>query len=193
MENFTLTTRFILSANYSSKIIDPIQSRCALFRYKPLKEEDVFSLIDYIIEKEQITVTEEAKKAIVEVSNGDCRRIENILQSSAAISNNVDAESIYSIASVAKPKEVKEFLTLAINNNFIESRNMLLKVMLNYGLSGLDLIKQIQREIWNLDIDDKTKTSLVAYCGEVEFRLVEGSDDFVQLEALLSKFVLAKD
>ena len=64
--------------------------------------------------------------------------------------------------------------------------------MLNYGLSGLDIIKQIQKEIWNLDIDDRAKVNLIDKCGEIEFRMTEGSDEFLQLEALLSQVVLAK-
>ena len=63
--------------------------------------------------------------------------------------------------------------------------------MLNYGLSGLDIIKQIQREIWELDIDGKKKVELIDKCGEIEFRMTEGSDEFVQLEALLSQVALA--
>lgn len=193
MENYTTTCRFVLSCNYSSKIIDPIQSRCAIFRFRPLQQEDVCDLIDFIQEKENVTLDDEAKQALVEVSNGDCRRIENVMQSCAVIDSNITAENIYSLASVAKPKEVKEFLELAVNNKFIEARASLLKVMLNYGLSGLDIIKQIQKEVWDLDLDSRTKTMLVDKCGEIEFRLVEGSDDYVQLEALLAQFTLAKD
>ena len=61
--------------------------------------------------------------------------------------------------------------------------------MLKHGLSGLDLVKQIQQEVWNLEIKDEDKLKLVEKCGEIEFRMVEGSDDFVQLTALLSSFV----
>ncbi len=193
MENYTLTCRFILSCNYSSKIIDPIQSRCAIFRFKPLPQEDINELIDYISEKEQLTVDAEAKKALVDVSEGDCRRVENVMQSCAAINPTITAENIYSLSSVARPKEVKEVLQLAIENNFIEAKKKLLKVMLNYGLSGLDVIKQIQKEVWELDIDSKQKIILIDKCGEIEFRLVEGSDDYVQLEALLAQFTLAKN
>ena len=192
MENYTSTCRFVLSCNYSSKIIDPIQSRCAVFRFRPLPEESVNELIDHVSQKENIDIDAEAKKALVEVSNGDCRRVENVMQSCFAISPKITAESIYSMASVAQPKEIKQVLDLAINNKFIDARNQLLKVMLHYGLSGLDIIKQIQKEVWNLDIDAKKKAMFVDKCGEIEFRLVEGSDEYVQLEALLAQFTLAK-
>ncbi|MCH8003398.1 MAG: replication factor C small subunit [Nanoarchaeota archaeon] len=190
MENYTQTTRFIISCNYSSKIIDPIQSRCAMFRFKPLDKKEIYSIIEKIEKDEKIKVDEKAKEALFNISEGDARKINNIMQSSAAISNNITDEIIYSMASVARPKEIDEVLKLALSNKFIDARNKLMDVMLNYGLSGLDIIKQIQQEILNLDIDNEKKMLLMEKCGEIEFRLTEGSDEFIQLEALLSQFVL---
>ena len=190
MENYTQTTRFILSANYSSKIIDPIQSRCAMFRFKPLGKKEIFAVIENIQKEENIKIDEKAKEALFIVSEGDARKINNILQSSAAISKDITEEIIYSMASVAKPKEIGEVLKLALANKFVDARNKLMDVMLNYGLSGMDIIKQIQQEIINLDIGNENKMLLIEKCGEIEFRLTEGSDEFIQLEALLSQFVL---
>ena len=190
MENYTQTCRFILSANYSSKIIDPIQSRCAMFRFKPLEKKEISTIIEKIEKEEKIKVNEKAKEALFNISEGDVRKVENILQSSAAISNNITEELIYSMASVAKPKEIDSVLKLALENKFIDARNKLMDVMLNYGLSGLDIIKQIQQEILNLNIDNEKKMLLMEKCGEIEFRMTEGSDEFIQLEALLSQFAL---
>ena len=82
---------------------------------------------------------------------------------------------------------------MAIESNFPKARDKLLSVMLHYGLSGLDVIRQIQREIINLKIDDKKKMFLIEKCGEIEFRMVEGADEFIQLEALLSQFAMMRD
>lgn len=191
MENYTQTTRFILSANYSSKIIDPIQSRCAVFRFKPLDKKEMFAIMDKIAKEEKIKIDEKAKESIYIISEGDCRKAENILQSSAAISNHITDELIFSLASMARPKEIKEVLELALKNKFIDARKKLLDVMLNHGLSGIDVIKQIQSEIINLDINDRDKMRLIDKCGEIEFRMTEGSDEYLQLEALLSQFALA--
>jgi replication factor C small subunit len=190
MENYTQTTRFILSANYSSKIIDPIQSRCAIFRFRPLPKEDIFKLIKNIVSSEGISIDKAAEDALYDISEGDCRRVENILQSAAAISKKVNEEIIYSLASVARPKEINTVLDLALKGKFIESRDKLLDVMLNYGLSGIDVIKQIQKEIYNLDIDGRKKLVLVDRCGEAEFRMSEGSDEYIQLEAFLANVAL---
>jgi len=191
MENYTGTCRFILSCNYSSKIIDPIQSRCAVFRFKPIDKKDLHLIIDRITKEEHLKIAEKAKEALIGIAEGDCRRLENVMQSCAAISKNITEDLVYSLASVAEPKEVKEILKLAIENKFVEARNKLLDTMLNYGLSGLDIIKQIQKQILGLDIENRTKMDLVEKCGEIEFRMTEGSDEYIQLEALLAQFTLA--
>jgi len=108
MENYTNTCRFILSCNYSSKIIDPIQSRCAVFRFKPIEREDLHLIVDRIAKEEGLKVSEKAKDALIDVSEGDCRRLENVMQSCTAISKDITDDLVYSLASVAEPKEVKE-------------------------------------------------------------------------------------
>lgn len=190
MENYTTTCRFILSNNYSSKIIDPIQSRCTLFRFRPLEKKDVLAIIENIEEKEKIKIDQKAKEALFEISEGDCRKLENILQSCAALDEKITEELVFSMASIAKPAEVKEILELAVKNKFIDARNKLLDIMLKYGLSGQDIIKQIQKQVLELNIDDRMKVQLIDKCGEIEFRMTEGSDEYLQLEALLANFTL---
>lgn len=192
METFSRTTRFVLSCNFSSKIIDPIQSRCAVFRFRPLEKKDIARIIEHIAKEEGLTVTEDAVEALFNVSGGDCRRLENVMQSCGATAKKVTEDLVYSISSYAKPKEVKEFLELALKEDFVKARNKMLDTMLQYGLSGLDIVKQIQAQIWELDIDSRRKVELVDRCGEAEFRMVEGSDEFIQLEALLANFMVKK-
>lgn len=189
MENYTSTTRFVLSANYVSKIIDPIQSRCTVFKFKPLDKKEMLDIIDNIAKEEGLKIDDKAKEALYSVSGGDCRKMENLLQSCAAVSGTIDEEAIYSIASAARPKEVKEFLELAMNCRFIEARAKMLDTMLKYGISGMDLVKQVNKEIWSLEIEPKLKAKLVDKCAEIEFRMTEGSDEFLQLEALLASFI----
>ena len=181
MEHYTHSTRFILSCNYISKVLDPIQSRCVVFKFKPLPKEDVLGIIDGIAQKEGITVTDEAKEALYTVSNGDCRRLENIMQSCAAVNATIDKDLVHSLAAVATPKEIGEIIGLALSGSFVSARKKLLDVMLTYGLSGIDVIKQVQKEVWHLDIPDRSKVKIVDKIGEIEFRMVEGSDEFLQL------------
>lgn len=191
MENYSATCRFILSCNYSSKIIDPIQSRCAIFRFKLLEKKDVDKVIQKISEQEKITITPEAIEMIYEGSGGDCRRCINILQSTSSVSPSISSDLVSTILSDAKPRDIRIVLDYAVSGDFQKSREKLLDIMLRDSISGQDVIKAIQKEIWNLQVEPEIKVKLTEKTGEAEFRIVEGSDPFIQLQALLASFVLA--
>ena len=191
MEMYSKTCRFILSCNYSSKIIEPIQSRCAVFRFMPLKPEDIKKRLRYIAEQEKKEITEDALNAIVYVSGGDMRKAINVLQMSAAISDKIDEDTVYKATGLAKREDVEGVVKEAIRGNFIDARNKLQKLLVEYGLSGEDIIKQIHRVIYELPVDDRLKVKLLDRTGEIEFRIVEGASERIQLDALLAYFTLA--
>lgn len=191
MENYTNTCRFILSCNYSSKIIEPIQSRCAMFRFKLLERKDIFKKLNSIAENENLSISEKALETLYESSEGDCRRAVNLLQSTASISPNITEELVNTIVSSAKPGDIKVVLKYAISGDFLKAKEKLIDVMLKESISGQDVIKAIQKEIWNLEIEPDIKVKITEKAGETEFRIIEGSDEFIQLEALLASFVLA--
>lgn len=191
MENYSATCRFILSCNYSSKIIDPIQSRCAIFRFKLLEKKDIEKVIKNIAEKEKLEVRPEAIEILYEGCEGDCRKCINILQSTAAISPIITSDLVTTIISSSKPRDIKVVLDYALSGDFVNAREKLLDIMLKDSISGQDVIKAIQKEIWNLPIEPTIKVKLTEKTGEAEFRIVEGSDPFIQLQSLLASFVLA--
>ncbi len=188
MENYASNTRFILSCNYSSKIISPIQSRCAVFRYKPLSKEVLIEIIKKVAKEEKLKISTNALDFIYTASEGDCRKAENILQAVSAISKEVDEKVIEGVVSFAEPSEINGVVKLALNGDFEQAKKKLSSVMIHYGLSGLDALIQIQKQILNLDIDELKKIQLIRACGEHEFRLVEGSNEFIQLNSLLAEF-----
>ncbi len=187
MEMYTATTRFILIANYPSKIIEPIQSRCAIFRFTPLKKEDVVARLKWICQQEHCQYDEEALETIYEISEGDMRRAINILQAACAL-GKVTVEAVYKVVGLAHPKEIRELIKLALDGNFTEARKRLRELMINYGLSGTDVIKQIHREIFGpeLKLPDELRVMIADYAGEIQYRLVEGADDEIQLNAFLA-------
>lgn len=191
MELYSASTRFILTANYPSKIIEPIQSRCAVFRFVALKREDVVQRLTYICTKEKVKFNEKALETIYEISEGDMRKAINILQAAAAI-GEVTEETVYKVVGLAHPKEVREMLMLALSGNFIEARKKLRDLMVTYGLSGVDIVKQIHREVFSgeIKIPDDLKLMISDYAGEIQFRLVEGADDEIQLNAFLARLAI---
>jgi replication factor C small subunit len=191
MEKYTATTRFVLSCNYSSKIIDPIQSRCAVFRFRPLTQDQVKKYVRKIAKEEGVEITADGVEALLFVAKGDLRRTVNTLQVAAALGGKVDEDSIYKTTSTARPDEVKKLLQTALDGDFMAARNVLDDLLIEYGLSGEDVIRQVHRSVFDLTIPDRLKVELVDKVGEAEFRLVEGANESIQIESLLAQFVLA--
>ena len=92
IEKYTRICRFILSVNYSSKIIEPIQSRCAVFRFKPIKAEDIKKYMRKIATKEKLEITSDGLETLIFISRGDLRKAINILQVGASIGKKITAE-----------------------------------------------------------------------------------------------------
>jgi len=190
MEKYTDTARFILSCNYSSKIILPIQSRTAVFRFMPLSENEIIGFLKHIAANEKLSVNEDAYKAIVYIAEGDMRKAINILQTASVLGGKINVDVIYSVTSRADPNAVNKMLTTAINGGFEAARKQLLALLYERGLAGEDLIKEIHNQIFNLNIPEIKKVGLLEKVGEYEFRLTEGSNARIQLEALLAQISL---
>jgi replication factor C small subunit len=191
MERFTETCRFILIANYSGKIIEPIQSRCAPFRftYLPRKEHDEYLM--RIVKAESVKIGKDGSDAIFDVCAGDLRRAVNSLQAAASLGKPITADTVYGVVGRASPADVQEMVKVAMGGDFIKAREKLREMILKYGVAGSDIIKQVHSEIFRLDIPEAWKVRLADAVGEVDFRLVEGADEEVQLSALLARLVEA--
>jgi replication factor C small subunit len=193
MERYTETCRFIMCANYSGKIIEPIQSRCAPFRFTHLPREEHDCYLNEIAKKEKVKLTSDGLDAIFEVCGGDLRKAINTLQSSASLNKPVDAKVVYSITGKASPADVQKMIKVAMEGNFLEARKQLREMIQKYGVAGSDIIRQIHTEIFRGEIPEQWKIKLADIVGEVDFRLVEGADEEVQLSALLARLVEAGD
>lgn len=189
MESYSRMCRFILSANYSSKIIAPIQSRCSVFRFKRIPKEKIKEYLTSILEKEKVDYTDEGLDLVLDAAEGDMRQAVNLLQSAAAL-GKITEKNVCSIAAVARPDDIRNMIQLALSKKFLDARNLLTKLMVNDGLSGEDILTQMNREIMNLDIEDDLKVRVIDLVGESNFTLVEGANERIQLEALLARIML---
>lgn len=190
MEKYSGICRFILSCNYSSKIIDPIQSRCAVFKFKPLTDQEIGDYLSAIVSKENVDIDDDALKGLVDIARGDMRRAVNSLQVAASLGKKIDLELIYQTAGLANPEVIGRIITTALDGNYMGARELLQSTMTEYGLSGQDIIKQIHSAIFGLEITDYEKVRLMDRTGECEFRIVEGSNERIQLECLLASMAL---
>ncbi|MGB9986899.1 replication factor C small subunit [Salarchaeum japonicum] len=190
MEQFSNNTRFILSCNYSSQIIDPIQSRCAVFRFSQLNDDAVAAQIRKIAEKEGIEYTEDGVDALVYAADGDMRRAINSLQAAAATGERVEEDVVYGITATARPEEIEEMVTAAITGDFVAARSVLDEMLTERGLAGGDIIDQLHRSVWEFDLEEEAAVRLMDRVGEADYRIAEGANEKVQLEALLASVAL---
>jgi replication factor C small subunit len=190
METYTKTSRFILSANFSSRLIEPIQSRCAVFRFRPLKPDAIRTFLARIAKGEKLKITEDGMEALIYVAQGDMRRAVNSLQVAATVDTTIDGDALYKAASTVRPEEIKRLIEKALSGDFLPARESLDRLLIEYGLSGEDIVRQIHRAIYDLNIDDESKVRIIDRIGETDFRLVEGSNERIQIEALLAHIVL---
>lgn len=186
MEMYSSTTRFILSCNYSTQIIPPIQSRTVVLRFHPLSNEDVKARLKYICEKEKISISDDSAEAIADIADGDMRRAINILQT-AASSGEISAKNIFEISGMTNPKDFQMILSKALAGQFDDARDSIDSLLMGRGMSGFDIVRGLHTAIRNERIQTRQKLQVIMALGEAEFRLVEGSSDRIQLDALLAK------
>ena len=193
MEKYTKNCRMILICNYSNKIIPPIQSRCVVFRFSSLSNTDIKKRVNYVAKQEKITLTPGGLNALVDVSRGDCRRAINYLQSCGTISKKIDNDIVFRVAGEVPPEKIKDILKAALERQLQLSIKLLNDLINDYGLSGQNIIKNIHREIYDLNVSEDLKIELTKLLAEFEYRLSQGGTEEIQLQALLSKIVMLQE
>ncbi|MEM4348772.1 MAG: hypothetical protein QXN37_04365, partial [Candidatus Anstonellaceae archaeon] len=179
-------------ANYSSKIIEPIQSRCSVFRFRPLAPQECKEMIERVAKEEGLKLEHGAIDALLYVSEGDMRKAINALQAASLHSKTITSEAVYKSSSRAEPQEIKEMMELALNRKFNEAKEKLRHVMINYGMSGEDVLLQMYRTVDSLQLSERQKVAIIDKIGEYNFRMVEGANEMLQIEALLAQLLLIK-
>jgi len=193
MEKYTRNCRMILICNYSNKIIPPIQSRCVVFRFSSLNNDDIKERVKFIANQEKINISLVGLNALVEVSKGDCRRAINYLQSCATVSKKIDQDIVFHVAGEVPPEKIREILQTALGGQLQFSLKLLNDTTREFGLSGINIIKNIYREIFDLHISEDLKIELSKLLAEFEYRLSQGGTEEIQLQALLANIVKLKE
>jgi replication factor C small subunit len=194
MERYYRTTRFAFATSHPSKLIPAIRSRCVNLCFRKISPESMGGLLKRIAEERGVEVTADGLKAIVQVAKGDARRAINILQaSSLGARSKVDAETITNIEQERKERVLKliEF-TLdrsTKGDSFVAARDIVDHLLLEVGLLGHEIIDQIHDALIWLDIPGRKKAKLLTLIGDADVKMLEGLNDRVHLEEMLSKFM----
>lgn len=193
MESYSQSCRMILICNYSSRIIPPIQSRCAIFKFSRLEEGGISQRLKFIAKKEKITLDSSGIDAILYLTEGDMRAAINLLQAASSTGEVISDKIVYAISGSASPETIKTMLTDAREQRHLESLQSLRKLIYNEGVSPVDLVKQIHKEIQTLNLSHSQQMSVLEQIAEVEFRIGEGANGEIQLSALLAHIGIGSD
>ena len=184
IEDSSKTTRFIIICNYLSQIIEPIQSRCVVFRFTRLTEENIVNHLKMICEKEGVKFEEKALEQIYDATSGDLRHSINILQAAAGMGSVSLANVISSIGLSGKAK-VRDVIRLALMGKFNDARLKLFELTHVYGMSESDFLKYANQEAYDMKLDRPDE--FAALMAEYDFRLTTGAHPEIQLAALLAQ------
>ncbi|MGC9208721.1 MAG: replication factor C small subunit [Nitrososphaeria archaeon] len=184
MEESSANARFIIIANVSSNIIEPIQSRCAIFRFKRLSEDAVIKRLQFICNNEKVKCAVDALKMIYNLSEGDMRKAINYLQQAAAL-GEVNVENVKAIMTVTRESDINQMIDAALSGDFKKAREILYRLIVVYGLPESDILKMMFSAISGRK--DLNQAQVAKVFAEYDYRLIQGAHPDIQLSALLAE------
>ncbi|MBT4327607.1 MAG: replication factor C small subunit, partial [Candidatus Nitrosopelagicus sp.] len=176
--------RFILIANNISKIINPIQSRCAVFKFSQIDEKEITAQLKVVLKKENGKADEKGLKEIAEYAEGDLRHAINLLQTAASM-GDITQDSVKAAAGLTKINDVEEVLKLAVSGNIQDSRNKMIELVKVYGMSESDFLKYINQALFSAKFDNLEELSQII--AKYDYRILVGSNPEIQLSAMLAE------
>lgn len=189
IEKYTKNARFCLICNYVSKIIPALQSRCTRFRFAPLLRQHIQGRLEEVAQKENVQMTPDGTDAILSLSNGDMRRVLNLLQSTAMSSTIVDEKSVYLTSGAPLPTDIDIILQLLMNSPFSEACNKISQLCTIKGYALADVLHSLTAKLLCLDMDSKALAFLMDGMSNVEHRLAFGTNEKIQIASLVGVFV----
>lgn len=186
MERYAETSRFILLCNYPGKIIEPIQSRCAFFRFTPIPKEAIKAKLLEIAKIENASFTEDGLETLISVSNGDMRKALNIMQATVAYGEKITKDTVYATVGTIDPEEISQLISLT-KTSFSNALKTLQDLIYVRGVSGEDILRLIFNFIEDLTLEPEKRIKLIELLAEVDFRLTEGTSPDIQLGMVLAK------
>lgn len=176
--------RFIIIANNISKIIDPIQSRCAVFHFAAVAKTDVVARLAHISEAEGITAEAGALEAIYDYAEGDMRHSINMMQASVS-DGSITESAVKAVAGLARASDIEVVLRTALDGDFDNARKKMVELIKVYGVSESDFLKHISSAAFRLNRPDTSR--IVRVIAEYDYRILSGANPEIQLSAMLAQ------
>jgi len=192
MEIYSNTTRFALACNTSSKIIEPIQSRCAIVRFSRLSDQEILGRLMIVVAAEKIPYVPDGLEAIIFTADGDMRQALNNLQATFSGFRFVNQENVFKVCDQPHPLHVKNMVKNVLDGKFDEACSAL-KQLYDLGYSPTDIITTLFRVVKNYDMAEYLKLEMLKETGFAHMRICDGVGSFLQLSGLLAKFALVRE
>ncbi|KAK7597837.1 hypothetical protein V9T40_010062 [Parthenolecanium corni] len=192
IEKFTENVRFCLICNYLSKIIPALQSRCTRFRFGPLSEEQIIPRLNFVIEQENVNVTEDGKKALVELAQGDMRKVLNILQSASTAFPKIDENAVYVCVGHPLKSDITNIVKWLLNDDFLTTYNRIRTLQIEKGLALQDILTEVHSFLHRIELPTNTLIELLMKLSDIEYRLSSGTSEKLQLSSLVAAFNIAR-
>jgi len=193
IEKFTDNVRFCMICNYLGKIIPALQSRCTRFRFGPLKEEQILPRLELVCQEERVNITEDGKKALMTLSQGDMRRVLNILQSCHMAFEDVTEDNVYTCTGHPLRSDITNIVNWALNEDFTTGFNNIQDLKTAKGLSLQDILSEVHLYVHRLELPAQVKIILLIKLAELESRLMAGSSEKIQLGGFLAAFQVTRE
>jgi len=184
IEDAAKICRFILIANNVSKIIEPIQSRCAAFKFTSVSEEDVIARLEEIAKKEKVKTDKKGLKTIYEYTEGDLRHAINLMQATASI-GGVTEENVKTSAGLTKTSDVDEVLKIALSGKVVKAREKMIELIKVYGMSESDFLKYLNSAVFKSKHDKLS--DILQIIAKYDYRILVGANSEIQLSAMLAE------
>ncbi|XP_050518610.1 replication factor C subunit 5-like [Diabrotica virgifera virgifera] len=193
IEKYTENVRFCIICNYLSKIIPALQSRCTRFRFGPLSPEQILPRLNYVIDEEKVSVTEDGKKALLTLANGDMRKVLNVLQSTWLAYKQVTEDNVYTCVGHPLRTDIESIVKWLLNEDFKTTYNNIKELKMIKGLALHDILTEVHKYVHRIEFPFDVMIDLLEKMGEIEYRLCAGANENIQLTALISAFQDVKD
>lgn len=192
IEMFSDKCRFILSCNFPNKLIDPIIDRCVVFRFKPLKSQEIKTMIDRVSKEENIDITPSAAMILAVLSDGSMRKALNTLEK-LKLGNiaKIDDQIIYDTMAYVNDDHIRSLLASLSRNDFDTVDKYIENILYEKGYEPEEIIESLYRCIKESKILQKDKKlQALTKLGDIEFRIAGGSSSSIQLKTFMAYLLL---
>lgn len=154
--------------NYLSKIIPALQSRCTRFRFGPLNKDQIIPRLNYVIEQEKLNVTDDGRKALIDLGCGDLRKVINLLQSTSMAHDKIDENTVYTCCGQPKKEDIRTIITSLINDSYNDCYKKISKLQRDQGIALQNIITQLHSLVHKFQLPNDIKMNILEKMSNIE-------------------------